>query len=514
MLRENIVRTIATADSDLQHFRTRASWRQKLDERANIVTTDCASASAPGQLDEEALFDLTVVEARRLLSAGALDPEQYASRLLRRAAEVAEYNTMTVTLPPPSTVGDHARSGPLFGIPVMVKDSIDVAGTVSTAGTPGLAANTAHTDAEVVQRLRAAGAHIGGKNVMHELALGATSNNAFHGPVHNPWDFALTAGGSSGGTAAAVALGVAPAGVGTDTGGSVRVPAALCGVFGFRPSVGRYPGAGIVPLSPTRDTAGPIARSIDDILLLDSVRAQRPAVAARDSTAGVRIGLTPSHRVDLDPDVAGAHERIIGALAAAGVSFIDISIDDIIDRTAEIAAPIVWSEAPEALGAYLRSRGLPGVDTVFAAIRSPDVRCAVTNGLANVCDRTYRGNLAGLGDLRRQLAQRLASAGVDAFMFPTSPVVARPLGQDDQIELNGRAVPTFSTIIRHGDLGGTLGLPGISVPVGLGATTDLPVGVEFSSARGSDAHLLAVTAALAPHITEIYRPSSIPGRRR
>lgn len=481
-------------------------------KQAKNASSDNAAASAPGQLNGEALCDLTVLQARRLLTAGLLDAGRYAASLYRRAAEVSEYNSMTVMLPPPSTVDDHVRSGRLFGIPVVVKDSIDVTGTASTAGTPGLAANTALTDAVVVQRLRSAGAHISGKNVMHELALGSTSNNAFHGPVHNPWSFSSIAGGSSGGTAAAVALGVAPAGVGTDTGGSVRVPAALCGVIGFRPTVGRYPSTGIVPLSPTRDTAGPIARSIDDILLLDSVLAQRPPIAARDTVDGLRIGLTPSHGEDLDPDVTTAYERITRILAATGVSFVDIDIDDIIDRTAEIAAPIVWSEAPKALGDYLRSRGLPGIDTVFAAIRSPDVRRAVATGLATVCAHSNRGNVVSLSDLRTQLTQRLSSAGVDAFMFPTAPVVARPLGQDDVIELNGRTVPTFSTFIRHGDLGGTLGLPGISIPVGLGATTGLPVGIEFSSAPGTDAHLLAAVAALAPHIIDIRCPSRIPPR--
>ncbi len=476
----------------------------ELDEQANIVTTDGASASAPGQLDEEALFDRTFLEARRLLTAGLLDTGRYAASLYRRAAEVAEYNTMTVTRPPLSTVDDHVRSGRLFGIPVVVTDSIDVAGTASSAGTPALAANTALADAAVVQRHRTAWAHISGKNVMHELALGTTSNNAFHGPVHNPWSFSSIAGGSSGGTAAAVALGVAPAGVGTDTGGSVRVPAALCGVIGFRPSVGRYPGTGIVPLSPTRDTAGLIARSIDDILLLDSVLAQRPPIGARDTTAGLRIGLTPLHGEDLDPDVTAAYERVTGALAAAGVSFIDISIDDIIDRTAEIAAPIVWSEAPDALGTYLRSRGLPGVDTVFAAIRSP--RCA-SRGDKWACHRLCTRLPPESGQPGRSAQATRAAVVVGRrgrFHVPTTPVVARPLGQDDVIELNERTVPTFSTFIRHGDLGGTLGLPGISVPVGLGATTGLPVGIEFSWAGGSDAHLLArrpPSRRVAPCIT-------------
>ncbi|MHA4848089.1 amidase family protein [Rhodococcus sp. MSC1_016] len=471
---------------------------------------DSTQELATGPIAGDPLFDLTIVETRSLLTAGLLDAEHYAASLRHRTAEVAEFNTMTTTLPTPSIPDRHEQSGPLLGIPMVVKDSIDVAGTESTAGTPGLVGNIATEDAEIVQRLVAAGAHISGKNVMHELALGATSNNAFHGPVHNPWNFSLTAGGSSGGTAAAIALGIAPAGIGTDTGGSVRIPAALCGVIGFRPSVGRYPAEGIVSLSHSRDTSGPIARSIDDILLLDSILAQRPAITVRDTAGGLRIGLTPAHGEDLDPDVKTAYERVRNTLAAAGVTFVDVNIDDIINRTATIAASIVWGEAADGLSGYLRSRGLPGIETVVAAISSPDVRRVVADGLATTTAHTYRQNLAIVGDLRRELANRMSSADLDAFMFPTTPVVAPPLGQDDTIELNGRRVPTFSTIIRHGDLGGTLGLPGISIPVGLGTTTALPVGIEFSSAAGTDEHLLASVASLAPHIIDIHRPSTIP----
>ncbi|MBM7244432.1 hypothetical protein HQO12_03935 [Rhodococcus fascians] len=463
-----------------------------------------------GTLADAPLFDLTIVETRSLLASGQLDAEHYAASLRHRTTEVAQFNTMVTTLPTASLPHGREQSGPLLGIPIVVKDSIDVAGTESTAGTPGLAGNIAAEDAEIVQRLVAAGAHISGKNVMHELALGATSNNAFHGPVRNPWDVSSTAGGSSGGTAAAVALGIAPAGVGTDTGGSVRIPAALCGVIGFRPSVGRYPAEGIVSLSHTRDTSGPIARSIEDVLLLDSILAQRPAIIARNNAHGLRIGLTPAHGEDLHPDVETAYERVRYTLTAAGVTFVDVDIDDIMNRTASIAASILWGEAADGLGGYLRSRGLPGIETVLAAISSPDVRRVVAEGLATTTVHTYRQNLAVVAELRRELANRISTANLDAFMFPTTPVVAPPLGQDDTIDLNGRMVPTFSTIIRHGDLGGTLGLPGISLPVGLGTTSALPVGIEFSSAPGTDERLLASVAALAPHIIDLHRPSTIP----
>src|SRR5699024_554346 len=160
------------------------------------------------------------------------------------------------------------RAGELAGVPLAVKDNIDTCDAPTTAGTAALQGRVPGSDSTAVARLRAADGLLAGKTVMHELSLGITSNNAVTGPARNPYDPTLIAGGSSGGTATAVAAGMVPAGLGADTGGSVRQPASLCGLVGFRPTVGRYPTGGMVPLSRTRDAIGPMARSVADVVLL------------------------------------------------------------------------------------------------------------------------------------------------------------------------------------------------------------------------------------------------------
>lgn len=438
---------------------------------------------------------MTATDARELIDAGDLDPDTYLLALHDRAQQVSQYNAMT-TLFPLALETPRSR-GVLAGIPVVVKDSLDVQGVATTAGTPGLVDNVAHANAPLVQRLVDAGAIITGKSVMHELSLGCTSNNALHGAPKNPWNPSRISGGSSGGSASAVALGIAPLSIGADTGGSVRVPAALCGLVGFRPSMGRYPSGGAVPLSPTRDTAGTMARSMDDILMLDAVLADRVKVSPADTGEAVVLGISPSHRQDLEPDVEKAFDAAMRRLAEDGVKFVDLDVDDLIERARAIGFTLVWGEAEEALQDYLEAHGDVSLTDLIRQVSSPDVAEAIRLGLGSVTDEELRAALVERRALQEEFATRIGTARVAGLIFPTAPVVAPPLGDDYTFELNGRQVPTFGTLIRHADFGGTVGLPGISIPVGAGEQTGLPIGVELTSCPGKDDHLLAVAAKLA-----------------
>ena len=179
--------------------------------------------------------------------------------------------------------------GLLHGVPLSFKDNINVQGHATTAGTEALRSYRPDRDAAVTARLRQSGAIVLGKVGMHELAYGATSENPTYGTPRNPFAPDRTAGGSSGGSGAAVGAGLGPVSIGTDTGGSVRVPAAFCGVWGFRPSVGRWPTEGIVPISSSRDTPGPLARSARDLALVD--RCVTGTATARRALKGLRIGI-------------------------------------------------------------------------------------------------------------------------------------------------------------------------------------------------------------------------------
>ncbi len=230
---------------------------------------------------------LNACEAIAAMRDGRITAQTYVQTLLDRAEQLAILNSLVAVndgaLAAAKRIDELRASGaklpPLAGLPIVVKDNINTADMPTTGCTPALRNVRPRTNAPTLQRLLDAGAIVLGKANMHELAFGVTNTNraAFAWAARNPYDLTRVPGGSSGGTAAAVAARIAPAGLGTDTGGSVRIPASFCGLAGLRPSVGdggrerRYDGAGVLPISRTRDTIGPIARTMSDVALLDSV---------------------------------------------------------------------------------------------------------------------------------------------------------------------------------------------------------------------------------------------------
>jgi len=247
------------------------------------------------------LLDLSATEVLGLFAKGDLSCEQYSTAVLEQCQRQKDLNAFIWLneehLLEAARRADKARrnkqTAPLLGLPVALKDSIDTANAPTTAGTPALRQHRPRADAPVAASLFSAGALLLGKTNMHELAFGITSNNTAFGAVHNPYDRTMIAGGSSGGTAAAIAGRLCPAGLGCDTGGSIRIPAALCGVAGLRTSWGRYPVRGVVPLSHTRDTIGPMARSVTDLLLLDSTITGDTTPAHPATLKGLRLGVPP-----------------------------------------------------------------------------------------------------------------------------------------------------------------------------------------------------------------------------
>jgi mandelamide amidase len=389
--------------------------------------------------------------------------------------------------------------GPLAGWTLAVKANIEVEGLPAAAGTAALADWVAPSDAPVVARLRAAGATVLGTANMHELAFGATSAASLHGPVRNPRDPQRAAGGSSGGSAAAVAAGLVDAALGTDTGGSCRIPAALCGCVGFRPSAGRYPAAGIVSLSPTRDTAGPLTRSVSDARLLDAILAADDAEAAPLALAGLRLGLprTPFFE-DLDPALAAVVEGALERLAGAGAALVEVDLTEVAEINARCAHEIVRYEAPRELALLLALRGLPlGLREAIAQVGGVQERAALEAQLgpdAVSADSYRRALVVERPRLQQAYARAFADAGLDALALPTTPVPAPRLHEDVELELNGRRVPTFLTLIRNTDAPSTAGLPCLSIPAG-DTAAGLPVGLELVGPAGADRRLLRVGEA-------------------
>lgn len=387
---------------------------------------------------------------------------------------------------------------PLLGIPIALKDNIDAIGWPCGVGTGALHGLHPKQDAELVRRLRAAGALIAGKTNMHELAFGITTNNAVTGAARNPWNPSRIPGGSSGGSGVVVAAGMVPAAIGTDTGGSVRVPSALCGLAGLRPTVGRVPGTGIAPISTTRDTAGPMARSILDCALLDEVLTGDTTPLKVPALSGLRLGLPGAGYWDnLEPGVEQVGLRTLEALRTAGVVMVEVNLPGLQEANAAASFPVALYEFVRDMRAYLKDarRGIT-LEQLAADVRSPDVAGLIPGllGEGAIPESVYQDALVARARLQAIYAEAFAKSGVAALVFPTTALTARPIGEDDTVELNGVRGPTFGTFIRNTDPGSNAAIPGVTLPAGL--SDGLPVGIALDGPAGSDRTLLGIAAAI------------------
>ena len=367
--------------------------------------------------------------------------------------------------------------GPLHGRPVAVKDLIDVAGAVTAAGSPKLAGNRAERDADVVGRLRDAGMVIVGKTRTHEFAYGVLTPGTV-----NPWDPDRIAGGSSGGSAAAVAAGMVGFAVGSDTAGSIRIPAACCGVVGGKPTYGVVPTGGVVPLSWSCDHVGPIAGSVAEAGVLLEVLSGVPAGAGAAAPAPPRLGrLVGEDLAMVDPAVTEVVDRFCGELERRGSRIDEVELPL---RTARSAvATMVLPELAAAHAALLAETGEQGYgERILKAIRRGQQALAVEY-LAGV---RYRDRFAAL--VEDLLADR------DALVLPTIPVVAPETGSR-VIELgDGREMGVQEALTALPGAFNCSGSPVVSVPVGL--VDGLPVGLSLVGRIGADQELLAVAGVV------------------
>jgi Asp-tRNA(Asn)/Glu-tRNA(Gln) amidotransferase A subunit family amidase len=460
-------------------------------------------------------FALTAIEVAAAIRDRELSCLEYVNGLLDRIEASAPLGAFvaidhegirSAAAAVDRSLAEGQTGGPLAGVPLAIKDNIEVAGLPAAAGTPTLARNRPRDDADLIARLRTAGALVLGKTNMHELAGGITTDNAYFGRALNPYDRHRVPGGSSGGTAIAVAARLVPGGIGTDTGGSNRIPAAWCGVVCFRPTTGRWPNTGLIPNSPTRDTAGPMARSVADCALIDAVITLESVLPPALLTQ-LRLGVPRSTLWrSLDPRVEVVAEAVLEALRKVGIELIDVELPDLSALSGACGVPIAMYEHPHALNTYLANTAL-GVDAtaVMAGIASPDVKALLSAGHKSFSEEDYRRALfVTRPTLQAVYRDAFARHGVQALVFPTSPILPPPHGAE-RIEHLGEKLSTLWLAIRNTDPGSIAGIPGISLPAGL--IEGLPFGIALDGPEASDRVLLSVAAAIEPLLPNTPPPA-------
>ncbi len=475
-------------------------------------------------------LELTSTQAVEAIRAGRLKAADYVATLIARAEALANLNAFTAldvegalaAAQRIDALGLNERARlPLAGLPVVVKDNINTRVLPTSAGTPALEGFVAARHAPSVQRLVDAGAIVLGKTNMHELAFGITSTNlAPHaGPVRNPWDPERIPGGSSGGTAAAIAARIVPSGLGTDTGGSTRIPAALCGIVGLRPSVGdggtqrRYhdPHA-VVPISHTRDTVGPMGRTVADVALLDGVITGLGPLA-QAAVTNLRVGLPAPFWAGLEAATEDVARAALAKLAAAGVTLVPVEMSDIFALNDRVSMAIALHEPIDDLQGWLAANQTPvqSVADVAARIASPDVRAAYDAILADTRGRDYQTAMTVWRPRLQQLyAQTFAANGLDALLFPTTRLAAVPiddLNGSSSVSIDGSApIDELEAYLRNTDPASNAGIPGLALPAGL-TEAGLPVGLELDGPTGSDRRLLAIGLAFEEILGALPAPN-------
>jgi aspartyl-tRNA(Asn)/glutamyl-tRNA(Gln) amidotransferase subunit A len=363
--------------------------------------------------------------------------------------------------------------GPLHGIPLAMKDLIDTAGIHTTAASALFKDRIPAEDAEVVRRLKDSGAVLLGKQNLHECAYGGSSMISYYGEVHNPWDAACIAGGSSGGSAASVAAGLGYGAIGTDTAGSVREPAALCGIVGLKPTYGRVSVRGVIPLSLSLDHIGPIARTVSDAAVMlqaiagydakDANSTNMPVgdylAAIRDGSRPVKIGVPRKFFYeDLDPQVASAVEQALGVLGAISGDLREIEVDVPTDRTLQTAEAYAYHAE-----FVSRSPELYQPETLRRIRRGEDISGA-----------EFEQRRRELAQIRSEIHHVFED--VDVLVTPTTPVPAPAI---DELKQNPDLLrPRELLLLRNTRPVNVWGLPAISVPCGF-TTTGLPIGLQI-----------------------------------
>jgi len=503
-------------------------------EFISLVSVSAAAAAATGCKGKNAMMERKEVSTSELLGLSAFDvvakirngevtAERYAAVLLERCQQAKALNAF-ITLPQERVLeaaraadrrrSSGARLGPLHGLPIPVKDSVNTKDMPTTGGTPALRNFRPPEDAPIVRALLAAGAIVLGKTNLHELSFGWTSNNLAFGAVHNPYDVQRIPGGSSGGTAVAVAARMAPLGLAEDTEGSIRVPAAMCGIAGLRPTTGRYVSTGAVPISPLFDQVGPQARTVADLVLFDSVVTGDGGALRATELKGTKLGLARSYWFrDLDSVLERVTNEALAKLQAAGAELIEADVPGLARLIELTTNPVQNHDVRYALPKYLVEYGAGVTFDQLISQASPEIqrdfRDLLPGGKLFVGDKEYQlVRDRHLPELKEVYRQYFAHTGVAAIVFPATMIPPPLIGEDVEVSIGGKKVPFETAVGRNIAPGSTAGLPGLVVAAGT-APGGLPIGLEFDGPAGSDRALLALGLSVERVLGAVPAPKAV-----
>lgn len=421
---------------------------------------------------------LSITEASGLLRRKEISPAKLTTSCLRRIEELNPTINAFITVLAESAL-DQARAaeaeilagdwrGPLHGIPIGLKDLIDTAGVRTTCGSALFAERVPSEDADVVLLLKNAGAILIGKQNMQEFAWGGTSASSYFGPVRNPWDTDRIAGGSSGGSAAAVATGMCFGAVGTDTGGSVRQPAAFCGIVGLKPTYGSVSMRGVFPLSPSLDHVGPLCRNVSDTALLFQVIAGYDKLEVIEAKRKPRIGIVRRPFFDdLDLEIENAFNEALKTLRELSVDVVEVELPP---TPMAVQAPEVYAvhanyfaESPQLYGRWMRER----------LQQATEISTVAYTEARQELDRLRRDS----GDVFSQ---------VDFLVTPTSPVLPITIGEAMEMSPS----PAGERWLWNTRPFNAFGWPTISIPCGF-TRAGLPIGLQIAGPNFTEANLLS-----------------------
>lgn len=451
-----------------------------------------------------------------MLKTKALSPVELTTLLLERIAHVDKQLNSYITVMENEALAQAKQAereiaegkyrGPLHGVPIALKDLLHTKGVRTTAGSQVLAENVPNEDATVVKKLKEAGAIIIGKLNMHEFAFGVTNKNKHFGNANNPWDVERSPGGSSGGSGAAVAAGLAFAALGSDTGGSIRTPSALCGIYGLKPTFGRVSKFGAIPLAWSLDHIGPMARSAKDLAIVlqaiagfdhrdpTTVQVEVPDYVAllENRVSGLKIGMPTNYFFDyLEEEIEVSVKEAIKKLESLGATIVDVTIPNLhLSEYSELVT--IQSEA----AAYhhdtlLEKSHLYGSD-VRTTLQAGELVTAVQYLKAQQARRLIREEMLRIFE------------EVDVIVAPTVSMVA-PKWKESFKTIQGESKAVTAEFVRFAAPANLTGIPSLSIPTGF-STYGLPIGMQLMGRPFQEGTLLSLATAYEEAYDENRQP--------